>query len=123
MEAQLLAPQELKIMNILWTIKQGFVKDILDHWPDEPKPAYNTVSTIVRILDKKGFVSHEAFGRSHQYSPAISKRQYQFRAVRNMVDQVFSGSSTGLVARMLEDEQLTESEVEELKGLLNDGEK
>ncbi len=122
MEAQLLAPQELKIMNILWSIKQGFVNDILEHWPDEPKPAYNTVSTIVRILDKKGFVSHEAFGRSHRYAPAISKRQYQFRAVRNMVDQVFAGSSSGLVAWLLEDEQLSDSEVEELKGLINDGE-
>lgn len=122
METQLLAPQELKIMNILWSVKQGFVNDILDNWPDEPKPAYNTVSTIVRILDKKGFVSHEAFGRSHRYEPAITKRQYQFRAVRNMVDQVFAGSSTGLVARLLEDEQLSVSEVEQLKDLLKENE-
>lgn len=120
MESQLLAPQELKIMQILWNLKKGFVKDILDNWPDEPKPAYNTVSTIVRILDKKGFVGHEAFGRSHRYFPQVSKSQYQFRALRNMVDQVFSGSSKGLVARLLEDDQLSRDEVEELKHMLND---
>ncbi len=120
MEQGLLAPQELKIMTILWSLKQGFVKDVLDHWPDKPKPAYNTVSTIIRILEKKGFVSHEALGRSHRYAPTLSKRQYQFRALRHMVDQVFAGSSSGLVARLLEDKQLTDEELNDLKSMLDE---
>ncbi|MDP5172111.1 MAG: BlaI/MecI/CopY family transcriptional regulator [Bacteroidia bacterium] len=122
MDSPLLTPQELNIMNILWSLDKGFVNDILDRWTAEPKPAYNTVSTIVRILETKGFVSHEAFGRSHRYFPVVTKRQYQFRALRNMVDQVFGGSSPVMVARLLEDETLSENEMSELKKLLNNHE-
>lgn len=66
---------EEQVMQILWIIKKGFVKDILERI-DEPKPAYNTVSTIVRILQEKGFVSHKAYGRTHEYFPIISKSDY-----------------------------------------------
>ncbi len=122
MNPSLLTPQELKIMNILWSVHQGFVGEVLEHWPDQPKPAYNTVSTLVRILETKGFVSHEALGRSHRYFPTITKRQYQFRALRHMVEQVFNGSSKVLVARLLEDEQLSDVERSELMSLLQDRE-
>ena len=66
---------EEQVMQVLWKIKKGFVKDILEHF-DEPKPAYNTVSTIVRILQDKGFVNHKAYGRTHEYYPVISKSEY-----------------------------------------------
>ena len=65
---------EEQVMQVLWKIKKGFVKDILEHF-DEPKPAYNTVSTIVRILQDKGFVTHKAYGRTHEYYPCCNKKR------------------------------------------------
>jgi len=67
---------EEEVMQILWKEKKAFVKEILDRFP-EPRPAYNTVSTIVRILEKKGFVSHDEFGKSHRYFPLIMKEDYR----------------------------------------------
>ncbi|MEO1383123.1 MAG: BlaI/MecI/CopY family transcriptional regulator, partial [Bacteroidota bacterium] len=91
MEQKLLTPLELKVMNILWQLKQAFVKEIINEWPEETKPKYNTVSTIVRILEEKGYAGHEAQGRSHRYHPLITKGKYQQKLVRNVLDNVFSG--------------------------------
>ncbi|MTI20322.1 BlaI/MecI/CopY family transcriptional regulator, partial [Fulvivirga sp. RKSG066] len=63
-----LTKAEEQVMQILWQIKKGFVRDVIDKMP-EPKPAYNTVSTIIRILEQKGFVDHNAYGKSHEYYP------------------------------------------------------
>ena len=68
-----LTKAEEQVMQILWKIEKGFVKDIIDSMP-KPKPAYNTVSTIVRILEKKGFVGHNAYGKTHEYYPLVSKK-------------------------------------------------
>ena len=70
-----LTKAEEEIMQMLWGIEKGFINDILAKFPD-PKPAYNTVSTIVRILEKKGFVGHIAYGKSHEYFPKVSKKEY-----------------------------------------------
>ena len=71
-----LTKAEEQIMQVLWRLEKGFVKDVIDRLPD-PKPAYNTVSTIVRILEKKGFVAHNAYGKTHEYFPLISKTEYR----------------------------------------------
>jgi len=88
---------EEQVMQILWKIKKGFVKDILEHI-DEPKPAYNTVSTIVRILQDKGFVSHKAYGRTHEYFPLISKSDYSKAHLNNFVKNYFSNSFEKMVS-------------------------
>ena len=80
---------EEQIMHILWEINQGFIKDILEK-TDEPKPAYNTVSTIVRILEKKGFIGYKAYGKTHQYYPLISKETYRKELMGNVVKNYFS---------------------------------
>src|SRR5674476_463925 len=82
---------EEEVMQVLWKIKKGFVKEILEHF-DEPKPAYNTVSTIVRILQDKGFVSHKAYGRTHEYFPLISKNEYSKMHLSTFVNDYFSNS-------------------------------
>ena len=87
---KLLTPLELKVMKLLWTKKKAFVKELINHWPEEPKPAYNTVSTIVRILEEKEYVGHEVEGRSHRYFPIVAKRKYQQRLMKNVLDNVFS---------------------------------
>ena len=70
-----LTKAEEEIMQVLWQLDKAFVKEVVEQLP-EPKPAYNTVSTIIRILEKKGFVDHEAFGKSHRYFPLIEKEDY-----------------------------------------------
>ena len=120
MEQKLLTPLELKVMNILWQLKQAFVKEIINEWPEEPKPKYNTVSTIVRILEEKGYAGHEAQGRSHRYNPIITKGKYQQKLVRNVLDNVFSGSLTGMVSSLINQEQVSSDELDALKKLIED---
>lgn len=86
-----LTKAEEQVMQILWKEKKGFVKDLLEHF-QEPKPAYNTVSTIVRILEKKGFVAHRSFGKSHQYYPAISLDQYRSERFSSLMKNYFNNS-------------------------------
>jgi len=86
-----LTKAEEQIMQILWDEKEGFVKDLLQHFP-EPKPAYNTVSTIIRILEKKGFVDHRSFGKSHQYYPLMSREQYRNDRFSSLMKDYFNNS-------------------------------
>jgi len=98
-------------MQILWKIKKGFVKEILGHF-DEPKPAYNTVSTIVRILQEKGFVTHKAYGRTHEYYPLVSKDEYSRTHLRNFVNDYFSNSFGKMVSFFAKEEKISVKEME-----------
>ena len=118
-EKKLLTDLELKVMNILWDLKKGFVKEIIQKWKDEPVPAYNTVSTIVRILQEKNYVGHEAFGRSHQYFPAVSRAQYQKRLMNNVLNTVFSGSVSNLVSTLVDNRDLSPEEIDDLKNMMD----
>lgn len=114
-----LTKAEEQIMQILWKIEQGFVKDIIAHF-EKPKPAYNTVSTIVRILEKKGFVSHEAIGNSHQYFPLITKETYSRKFLKNFLNGYFSNSFKQLVSFFSKEEELSVDELDEMVRLLQD---
>jgi predicted transcriptional regulator len=92
-----LTKAEEQIMHILWKLEKAWVKDIIEVMP-EPKPAYNTVSTIVRILEAKGFVGHQAFGKTHQYFPLVSKSEYTQFSLNNLVSSYFNGSFQNLVS-------------------------
>jgi predicted transcriptional regulator len=106
-------------MQILWKIGKGFVNDILDRLP-EPKPAYNTVSTIVRILEKKGFVKYSAIGKSHQYYPAISKRDYTRTYMRRFVYNYFGNSYKEMVSFFTQEENLSMEEMDEIRKFMKD---
>lgn len=110
---------EEQIMQILWQIKKGFVRDIMDEIP-EPKPAYNTVSTIVRILEQKGFVSHKAFGKSHEYFPVIEKDKYSKFFLNNFLSGYFSGSFEKMVSFFAKENNLDIEEVDELMKHIKD---
>jgi predicted transcriptional regulator len=112
-----LTKAEEQIMHILWEINQGFIKDILEK-TDEPKPAYNTVSTIVRILEKKGFIGYKAYGKTHQYYPLISKETYKKELMGNMVKNYFSNSFKQLVSFFANDKQMSLNELEEIQTLI-----
>lgn len=114
MDIKPLTKAEEEIMHILWKIKKGFVKDLLDHF-DEPKPAYNTVSTIVRILEKKGFVGYTAFGKTHEYYPLISKEHYTRFYLKSMISGYFNGSFSSLVSFFAQQESLSVKEIEALE--------
>lgn len=104
---------EEEIMHVLWQLKKGFVKDIRKELP-APKPAYNTVSTIVRILERKGFVGYKAFGKSHEYYPLISKEKYTRFFLNSMIKGYFGGSFKNLVSFFAREEKLNSNELEKL---------
>ena len=91
MEIKELTKAEEQLMQVLWDLKKAFVKEVIDELP-APKPAYNTVSTVIRILESKGFVSHTSFGKSHQYYPIISKEAYKNFATDKLLNGYFENS-------------------------------
>jgi predicted transcriptional regulator len=108
-----LTKAEEEIMQVLWKLERAFVRDILEELP-EPKPAYNTVSTIVRILESKGFVGHEAFGKSHQYHPLVAQDKYKSYFLKNFMSGYFGGSFEKLVSFFAKDNNLNVQELDQL---------
>lgn len=108
-----LTKAEEQVMQILWNLEKAFVKDIIERIP-EPKPAYNTVSTIVRILQDKGFVSHEAFGKTHRYYPLVSKKEYTKSYMKNFLANYFGNSFQEMVSFFAKEDNMSIAELEEL---------
>lgn len=106
-----LTKAEDQIMQILWKLQKGFVKDIVEQMPD-PKPAYNTVSTIVRILEKKGFVGYKAYGKTHEYFPIIAKEKYTRFYLNNLVKGYFNGSVQNLVSFFAKENKLDVQDID-----------
>jgi predicted transcriptional regulator len=113
-----LTKAEEQIMQILWKLEKGFVKDILEHLP-KPKPAYNTVSTIVRILEKKGFVSHRAYGKTHEYYPVVSKEEYTRSFLKRFVENYFSDSFQDMVSFFAKEKDISVSELESMLKMIS----
>ena len=111
-----LTKAEEQVMQILWEMEKAFVKEIVEKFPD-PKPAYNTVSTIIRILEKKKVVDYTSFGRTHQYFPLISKEEFLNRTTDSLVQKYFSGSVENLVSYFVKEKNLT---VKELEAIINE---
>jgi predicted transcriptional regulator len=110
---------EEEVMQILWEVEKGMVHDLLVKFP-EPKPAYNTVSTIVRILEQKGFVGHKAYGRTHEYFPVISKSNYTKSYFRTFVNNYFGNSYKSLASFFATEGKLSRKELEEIQQTIND---
>ncbi len=108
---------EEQVMQILWDLEQAFVKEIIEKMPD-PKPAYNTVSTIVRILEKKKIVGYKAYGKSHQYYPLVSKKEYTRNFMTGFVKKYFSNSYREMVSFFAKEEKVSLSELEEVKQMV-----
>jgi len=108
---------EEEVMQVLWKIEKGFVKEILEHFP-EPKPAYNTVSTITRILQDKGFVSHKAYGRTHEYFPVVSKDEYSTMHLKTFVKDYFSNSFEKMVSFFAREKGISMKEMGEIMRIM-----
>jgi len=109
---------EEQVMQALWEVGKGMVHDILQRFP-EPKPAYNTVSTIVRILEQKGFVDHKAYGRTHEYFPLISRNDYKRNYLGNLLENYFENSFKSLASFFAREEKPSLRELEEIRQLIN----
>lgn len=110
---QKLAKREEQIMQILWKLEKAFVKEIVETFP-EPKPHYNTIATLIKILEEKGFVAHERLGNSYRYHPIVSKSAYQKQEVGSLIKDYFNNSYKNLVTYFAEEEKISESELKEI---------
>ncbi len=114
-----LTKAEEKIMKILWGIEKGFIKDIIEEYPD-PKPPYNSVSTIVRVLVQKEIVGYTAYGNTHQYHPLITKEEYSKGQLSRLVSDYYNDSLKQVVNFFSESKGLDEKELDEVMKMLED---
>ena len=118
MESKKLTKAEEQVMQYLWKLRKGFLKDIVEQYP-EPRPAYTTVSTVIRVLVKKEFIGYNTYGKIHEYYPEVSKNAYFQNHMKTLIDNFFDGSATSF-ASFFANEQLNLTELEEIKGLIDE---
>ena len=111
--AELITKAEEKVMRILWSLKRGLIRDVVSNYED-PKPAYTTVATIIKILEKKGFIGRKPIANTHEYYPLIEQSEYSRGMVKSLVRKYFSNSYKRMVSALTNDEQLSTEELEEL---------
>ncbi len=114
-----LTKAEEQVMQILWQLKEAIVKDIIEEMPD-PKPAYNTVSTVVRVLEGKGFIDHKAYGNSPVYFPLVLETAYKKFTFDNMLSHYFGNSYESLVSFIANEKKLNIQQLDELTKLIED---
>lgn len=111
---------EEEIMQIIWDLERCTVRDIIDNLKQEPEPPHSTISSVARILEKKGFLEHKAYGRTYEYYPIITKEEYSKESVRSLVQDYFGGSVKRLVSFLVKKEDLSLSEISKMMDQLND---
>ena len=114
-----LTKAEEQVMQVIWKLKKALVKDVINHFP-EPKPAYTTVSTLIRILETKGFIDHKAYGKTHEYFPVISQKEYTKNFMGTFVKNYFSDSYNNMVSFFAKDTELTVEEIEGIMKILDE---
>lgn len=114
-----LTKAEEKIMMIFWKLKKAFVKDVLAEIPDEPKPPYNTISSVTRILAGKGYLKFKAYGKTYEYYPAVTQSYYRKLKVKKMLSAQFGNSPASLLSFIIKEEKLSKEEIEKLKEIIN----
>ena len=112
-QLQALTKAEEEIMQIIWTLDKCLVRDIIDKLGDPDMP-HSTVSSVVRILEKKGFVGHKAYGKTHEYFPLVTKETYAQQGVKNLMEKYFQGSPKKLVSFLVQSEDMNLKELNDL---------
>lgn len=110
---------EEQVMQVMWQLKKGYVRDVLDQLP-RPKPAYNTVSTIIRILEKKGFIGYVAHGKTHEYYPLVSKKAYRKNYFKGFLQNYFGNSYQALASFFTSENNLSLEELEEMRSMIDE---
>jgi BlaI family transcriptional regulator, penicillinase repressor len=106
-----LTKAEEQIMQILWKLEKGFIKDILEHYK-QPKPAYTTIATILKILDKKGFVSYKTYGNTYQYFPLVTKKEYSKKHLNKIFSKHFENSIEDVVTFFADNNKVNVSDID-----------
>lgn len=114
---QKLTNKEEEIMHILWKLEKAFVKDVLNEITED-KPHYNTLSTIIRNLEEKGYVSYNAYGKTHQYYPIITKEAYRKRFMNMAINNYFNNSYKNVVSFFAKEEKISVDELKEIIALI-----
>lgn len=115
-----LTKREEEIMQVFWDMKKGFVKDVIAELPGNPP--YNTISSIVRILEKKGFLKYKQYGNTYEYSPKISKKRYRKQIFKSMMSNYFDNSYKKMVSYMVKENKLDEKDIEEMMKIIEENE-
>lgn len=114
---QKLTNKEEEIMHVLWKLEKAFVKDVLSEMEDE-KPHYNTLSTIIRNLEEKGYVSHTAYGNTHQYYPVVTKEEYRKGFMNNAIESYFNNSYKSMISFFAKEEKISADELREILDMI-----
>ncbi len=114
-----LTKTEERVMQVIWKLKNCFVKDIIDALADNPKPPYNTISSVVRILEKKGYLNYKAYGKTYEYFPAITKAEYRKVFFKKMISGYFDNSVESLVSFMVKEKELSKDDIDKIKDIIN----
>ncbi|MEO9827092.1 MAG: BlaI/MecI/CopY family transcriptional regulator [Paracoccaceae bacterium] len=118
-KSELLTEVELEFMNELWALGEGTVRDVLDQLPKDRNLAYTSAATILRILEQKDFVTSRKEGKRHVYVPALGKGTYQTRSLKNLSAKLFDDAPASLVARLVNDEELSEEALGQIRALVD----
>ncbi len=113
-----LTKAELQVMHHIWELKKSFLKDIVEAFP-EPRPAYTTISTVIRVLVKKGFVGYKTYGKVHEYFARISRQSYFRRHVKSLINNHFEGSVVSFASFFTGDDAVDLGELEEIRQLID----
>lgn len=117
-----LTNKEEEIIQVLWRLKKAFVKEIVEALPN-PKPHYNTVSTIIRNMEAKGYIKYNAFGKTHQYYPAITKEEYRKGYMKKTINTYFEDSYKNVVSFFAKEEKISVEELKEIIELIENSKK
>ncbi|WP_373493579.1 BlaI/MecI/CopY family transcriptional regulator [Aquiflexum sp.] len=116
-----LIPQEEQAMRVFWKIERGIVRDILDHLP-EPKPPYTTLASTIKSLEKKGYLGHKTYGKTHEYFVLIMESEYKKKKINRIIKDFFEGSVENVLSFLVSEKKLTSKELEEVNKLIEKGE-
>jgi BlaI family penicillinase repressor len=117
-----LTRKEEEAMKILWKAKKGFIKDLLDLCK-EPKPHYNTLSTLIRGMEEKGYVKHKSFGKNHEYFPAITKEEYRKSFMKGVVSDYFGSSYKNVVSFFIDEKKISKEDLRAMIKIIEKGDK
>ena len=113
-----LTKAEAQVMHYIWELEKSFLKDIVEAFP-EPRPAYTTISTVIRVLVKKGYVDYKTYGKVHEYFPLVTRKEYFRKHVKSLINNHFNGSVVSFASFFTGDEALDLGELEEIKQLID----
>ncbi len=117
-----LTNKEEEILQVLWQLKKAFVKEVIAELPN-PKPHYNTISTVIRNMEEKGFVKHISFGKTHQYYPEITKEEYRKKYMQKTIKNYFENSYTNVVSFFAKEEKISIDELKKIIASIEDNSK